>query len=128
MIFTINGNLCRIYIPANELSDGHITLDMPDGYTYKTILIIGKNNVNELNAYMPIVLGADYTFPIVNYRSPSTISLYVPSTDADAELRFIIKEFGQIPDRNYFNTTFDPILVTDSYGNEYNVIPSDQFK
>lgn len=29
---------------------------------------------------------------------------------------------------SYFNGPFDPILVTGDDGNEYNVIPSDQFK
>lgn len=37
-------------------------------------------------------------------------------------------KFGQIPDRQYFDTAFTPILVTDDNGNEYHVIPSDQFK
>nr|DAQ79129.1 MAG TPA: hypothetical protein [Caudoviricetes sp.] len=37
-------------------------------------------------------------------------------------------EFGQIPDPYYFNSVFNPILVTGGDGNEYYVIPSDQFK
>lgn len=31
-------------------------------------------------------------------------------------------------DDHYFDKAFDPILVTGDDGNEYNVIPSDQFK
>lgn len=30
--------------------------------------------------------------------------------------------------RIYFDTAFEPILVTGDDGKEYNVIPSDQFK
>lgn len=33
-----------------------------------------------------------------------------------------------LPDAHYFDRAFDPILVTGDDGNEYNVIPSDQFK
>lgn len=34
----------------------------------------------------------------------------------------------QLPDTHYFDKAFEPILVTGADGNEYNVIPSDQFK
>lgn len=43
-------------------------------------------------------------------------------------IRITIIKFGQIPDSHYFGTAFEPILVTGDDGNEYNVIPSDQFK
>lgn len=39
-----------------------------------------------------------------------------------------ITKFGQLPDSHYFDKAFEPILVTGDDGNEYNVIPSDQFK
>lgn len=42
--------------------------------------------------------------------------------------RGMITKMGQIPDINYFDTDFSPILVTGSDGNKYNVIPSDRFK
>ena len=128
MIFTVNGNVCRVYIPANEVSAGRVDIDLPDGYSYKTILITYNKNVIEINNAVTIVSGTSYTFPIVNSSSPCAISLYIPTPNADVELRFIIKEFGQIPDINYFKKAFDPILVTGSDGKEYNVIPSDQFK
>lgn len=128
MVLTVIGNFCKIYFAASELSNGNVTVNLPAGYTYKTILIIDANNIDELNDYMHIILGVDYTFPIVNSSSPSTLSLYIPATNKEAEIRFIIKEFGQIPNPNYFEKAFDPILVTGSDGNEYNVIPSDQFK
>nr|DAL46950.1 MAG TPA_asm: hypothetical protein [Caudoviricetes sp.] len=128
MIFNVNGNACRVYIPANEVAEGRVNIDLPDGYSYKTILITYSKNVIEINTAVTIVVGADYTFPIVNSSSPCTISLYIPTPNAVAELRFIIEEFGQKPNPKYFEKAFDPILVTGSDGKDYNVIPSDQFK
>lgn len=128
MIRTFIGNVCRVYIPANEAIDGRVNIDLPDGYSYKTILITYSKNVIEINTAVTIVVGVDYTFPIVNSSSPCSISLYIPTPDAVAEVRFIIKEFGQIPNPDYFKEAFSPILVTGSDGKEYNVIPSDQFK
>lgn len=43
-------------------------------------------------------------------------------------IRILIEKFGQIPDAHYFDNAFEQILVTGEDGNEYNVIPSDQFK
>jgi hypothetical protein len=128
MIFNVIGNACRVYIPANEVSAGRVNIDLPDGYSYKTILITYNKNVIEINTAVTIVSGTSYTFPIVNSSSPCAISLYIPTPNADAELRFIIEEFGQKPNPKYFEKAFDPILVTGSDGKDYNVIPSDQFK
>ena len=128
MIVNVYGNACRVYIPENEASAGRVNIDLPDGYSYKTILITYSKNVIEINKAVTIVVGANYTFPIVNSSSPCTISLYIPTPNAVAELRFIIIEFGQKPNPNYFDNAFEPILVTGEDGKEYNVIPSDQFK
>lgn len=128
MIFNVKGNVCRVYIPANEVSVGRVDLDLPDGYSYRTLLITYTKNVIEINTAVTIVSGTSYTFPIVNSSSPCNISLYIPTPNADAELRFIIQEFGQIPNVHYLDKAFEPILVTGSDGKEYNVIPSDQFK
>lgn len=43
-------------------------------------------------------------------------------------IKFYIEKFGQIPYTHYFDKAFEPILVVGEDGNEYNVIPSDQFK
>lgn len=128
MITSVNANVCRVYIPANEASEGRVNIALPDGYSYKTILITYSKNVIEINPAVTIVVGTDYTFPIVNSSSPCNISLYIPTPNAVAELRFIIKEFGQKPNPNYFDNAFEPILVTGEDGKKYNVIPSDQFK
>lgn len=128
MIFTVKGNVCRVYIPANEVSEGLVNIDLPDGYSYTTILILYNKNVIEINNSATIVLGASYTFPSVNSSSPCNISLYIPTPNAVAELRFIITKFGQKPNPNYFDKPFEPILVKGDDGKEYKVIPSDQFK
>lgn len=128
MIFDVKANVCRVYIPANEVSAGRVNLDLPEGYSYKTILITYSKNVIEINNAVTIAVGTCYTFPIVNSSSPCNISLYIPTPNADAELRFIIQEFGQKPNPNYFKKAFDPILVPGSDGKEYHVIPSYQFK
>ena len=84
-------------------------------------------NVQAINrAY--IQEGNRLVFPVVNSKSPSTITINIPDITKRAEIRFTIEKFGQIPDKTYFKNAFTPILVTGDDGNEYNVIPSDQFK
>lgn len=123
-----SGNFIRIYFEANELTKEHTTIQLQDGYTYERLHINGANNVKELLPYMSISKGETITFPVVNSKSPSTIGIYVPDITKEAEIRITIEKFGQIPDIHYFDTAFEPILVTGDDGKEYNVIPSDQFK
>lgn len=123
-----SGNFIRIYFKANELKKEHTTIQLQDGYTYERLHINGINNVKELIPYMSIFRGDTITFPAVNSKSPSTISIYVPDITKEAEIRITIEKFGQIPDVHYFDTAFEPILVRGDDGKEYNVIPSDQFK
>lgn len=123
-----SGNFIRIYFEANELTKQHTTIQLQDGYTYERLHINGVNNVKELVPYMSIFTGDTITFPVVNSKSPSTISIYVTDITKEAEIRITIEKFGQIPDIHYFDTAFEPILVTGGDGKEYNVIPSDQFK
>ena len=54
--------------------------------------------------------------------------LLIKDISKKADIRLSIEKFGQIPDTHYFDKAFDPILVVGDDGNEYNVIPSDQFK
>lgn len=81
----------------------------------------------ELSLYMPLERGDDITFPVVNGKSPSILPLLIKDVSKRADIRLSIEKFGQIPDIHYFDKAFDPILVTGDDGNEYNVIPSDQF-
>lgn len=123
-----SGNFIRIYFKANELTKEHTTVQLQDGYTYERLHINGATNVRELVPYMSIVAGDTITFPVVNSKSPSTIAIFVPDITKEAEIRITIEKFGQIPDIHYFDTAFEPILVTGDDGKKYNVIPSDQFK
>lgn len=122
-----HGSFIHIKFDANELSDGHQTIQLADGYTYERILINYIDNI-ELSLYMTLDRGDDITFPVVNSKSPSILPLLVKDTSRRADIRLTIEKFGQIPDPHYFDKAFEPILVVGDDGNEYNVIPSNQFK
>lgn len=122
-----DGPFIHITFDANELEHGPFTLQLPDGYTYERIYIHYIDNI-ELSMYMPLDRGEDITFPVVNSKSPSILPLFIKDTSKKADIRLSIEKFGQIPDPHYFDKAFEPILVTGDDGNEYNVIPSDQFK
>lgn len=128
MTTSINGNNVRIYIEANELTENRVNITLPDGYSYETIHITLLDNISQIASNVRIANGETYHIPPVRSRSPSTFSLLVNDPSKKAEIRIIIEKFGQIPDAQYFNRAFEPILVVGDDGNEYNVIPSDQFK
>lgn len=124
MIFSVLGNTVLIEFAANEPLT---TVTLPDGYSYETIHVTEATN---LYAIFQIV-NIDNTvlhFPVVNSKSPCTIAVSRSDVTKISRLRFSIEKFGQIPDVNYFNKEFDPILVHGEDGKEYNTIPSDQFK
>lgn len=121
----IKGNNIRILLTESE---NDITFTLPNGYSYETILITGSQNINYINPLCKAITGSIYNFPPIKSKSPSTIKLLKSDTTSAASLVLTIIKFGQIPDSHYFDTTFDPILVTGDDGNEYYVIPSDQFK
>lgn len=122
-----HGSFIHIQFDANELSDGRTTIQLADGYTYERIFIHYIDNI-ELSLYMPLERCDDITFPVVNNKSPSILPLLIKDVSRKADIRLSIEKFGQIPDAHYFDKAFEPILVTGDDGNEYNVIPSDQFK
>lgn len=121
----IKGNCIRITLTEAE---NNIVFTMPDGYSYETILLTGFQNLNYINPLCKANQGVIYHFPPVRSKSPTTITLLKNDASAVASAIITIIKFGQIPDSHYFDTTFEPILVTGDDGNEYNVIPSDQFK
>lgn len=122
-----HGSFIHIQFDANELSDGRTDIHLADGYTYERIYIHYIDNV-ELSLYMPLNTGEHITFPVVNRKSPSILPLLIKDTSKKADIRLSIEKFGQIPDPDYFDKPFEPILVTGADGNKYKVIPSDQFK
>lgn len=127
MNINFNGSLIRVYIPANEAT-GRVKITLPDGYSYETIHVLYVSNISDIVPFFTVNNNSIYHIPPVNSHSPAMLNLLVRDYSKEAEIRLIIEKFGQIPDPNYFSKAFDPILVTGEDGNEYNVIPSDQFK
>lgn len=125
MAIEIKGNNIRITLAAEE---NNIVYTLPDGYSYETFLLTGYQNINYINPICKAITGATYHFPPVRSKSPATLTLLKNDAAATASAVIQIVKFGQIPDSHYFDTAFEPILVTGDDGNEYNVIPSDQFK
>ena len=123
MTVTVSG--CNVFVKLKANDSTHIVL--PDGYSYNRLFISTvTNNIWGINNAL-IAKGYRIEYPVVNSKSPNYIDLSLTNT-SEAEIRFTIEKFGQIPDSHYFDKAFDPILVTDEDGKEYNVIPSDQFK
>lgn len=119
----IEGNTVYIGIKAGESAD----FTLPDGYSFEQIHITGLKNIWG-TGQTGLLLNSVLIFPPINSKSPNCLSLHIVDTTTSAEVRFVIEKFGQIPDPHYFDNAFDPILITGEDGNEYNVIPSDQFK
>lgn len=118
------GNTVLIEFEPNEPLS---VVTLPDGYSYETIHVSETANLfaiyqitNPSNAVLH--------FPVVNSKSPCTISVSRIDATKVARLRFSIEKFGQMPDKHYFDKAFALILVDGGDGNKYNVIPSDQFK
>lgn len=121
----INGNNIRITLAPSE---NNIVYTMPDGYSYETFLLTAFQNINYINPLCKANAGVIYNFPPIRSKSPTTLKLLKSNASAEASVVITIVKFGQIPDSHYFDKAFEPILVTGDDGNEYNVIPSDQFK
>lgn len=125
MNIDIAGNIIEVTFDGSDPQWGHITL--PDGYSYEQVNVIAASNCYPIHRLSSAVLGTRI-FPPVNSKSPCQLSYAILDITKKASFRIIIEKFGKIPDIHYFDTTFEPILVKDGDGNEYNVIPSDQFK
>ena len=121
----IKGNCIRIVLTEAE---NNIVFTMPDGYSYETLMLTGFLNINYINPLCKAYQGSIYNFPPIRSKSPTTITLLKNDASAAASALITITKFGQIPDSHYFDAAFEPIIVTGDDGNEYNVIPSDQFK
>lgn len=128
MTVEYSGPFIHIHIDANELKDKHQSVTLADGYTYERIIIRYLSNISELHPYQVVHEGDRITYPPVNCKSPINFYLFITDITKEADIRLSIEKFGQIPDPDYFNKAFNPILVTGDDGNKYNVIPSDQFK
>lgn len=126
MLITYKGNCIILQYEAGETPE---PIQLADGYSFDTIAIIGSSNLTEIYKGITFVPGMTMRFPPVNSKSPCILHPVVHDKTKSAYIRILIMKFGQIPDAHYFDTqTFEPILVVGDDGNEYNVIPSDQFK
>jgi hypothetical protein len=125
MKISYKGNVVIIHYDAGETPT---PIRLADGYSFDTIAIIGAANLTEIYRGITFVLGMPMRFPPVNSKSPCTLYPVVSDNTKSAYVRILIMKFGQIPDTHYFDKAFEPILVVGDDGNEYNVIPSDQFK
>lgn len=126
MNLIVAGNVIEVTFDADEpTQSGFITL--PDGYIYEQVNVILASNCYPVHRLSSGTLGTR-TFPPVNSKSPCQFAYAIIDRTKAASFRAIIEKFGQIPDIHYFDKAFEPILVTDDAGKEYNVIPSDQFK
>lgn len=123
----VNGCNITLKLAADESTSNDYVYILPRGYTINTIYITSLSNIEAMNGAL-IQRNTRLVFPVVNSKSPSYITLYITDLTKAAEIRFTIEKFGQIPDDRYFDSAFNPILVTGDDGKKYNVIPSDQFK
>ena len=120
------GNTVDIKFDTTDNSGTTITLI--DGYSIEEMTIINNTGIYGLFFGFPINLTTTtLRFPPVHSKNPNVIAPLFDNKNPQ-RLTFIITKFGQIPDPNYFKTAFEPILVTGDDGNEYKVIPSNQFK
>lgn len=126
---TINyyGNIVDIKFDTNDSSGTAITLI--EGYSIEEMTIINNTGIYGLFMGAPInkTTNVHLRFPPVHSKNPNVINPLFDNTK-DQRFTFIITKFGQIPDPNYFDKAFEPILVVGDDGKEYKVIPSDQFK
>ena len=127
MTAMIRGNLIALNFNANDLTNNEFNYKLPDGYSVHQMKILSLNNVLIINTNISLSPNT-YVFPIVNGKSPSTIPMYILDNSKPAFARLSIEKFGGLPDDDYFNKAFEPILVTGDDGNNYPLIPSDQFK
>lgn len=126
MIINYYGNIVDIKFDKTDHSGTAITLI--DGYSIEEMTIIHNSGIYGLFLGAPIKTDTlNLRFPPVHSKNPNLIQPLFDNTK-EQRFTFIITKFGQIPDPNYFNKAFEPILVVGDDGKEHNVIPSDQFK
>lgn len=125
MTISYNGNLIVIIYNAEDTPED---IQLLDGYSFEQIQVIGAQNINEIVRKLTFIVGSSLSFPPVNSKSPCVIHPVKSDPTKSAYIRLLIEKFGQIPDANYFDKAFDPILVTGEDDKEYNIIPSNQFK
>lgn len=125
MLIKYKGNFIIIRYDAN---DDPVPVRLSDGYSFDTISVLSADNISIIYDEITFVRGSIMRFPPINSKSPCILNPTPVDKTKPANIRILIHKFGQIPDPHYFDKAFEPILVTGDDGNEYKVIPSEQFK
>ena len=125
MKVVVHGNIVEIVLTNEE---NMIDVPLPYGYSLESIIVDAVINVNQIIKGCNTYSSQEIIFPVVNSKSPCVLHVAKQKPSAEAYTSFTISKFGQIPDPHYFDHAFDPILVTGDDGNEYPIIPSEQFK
>lgn len=128
MLIEYKGPTVGVVIEPNEAKKGFVTITLPDGYSYEQLKITLMSNIYEILPYCRATTNTSIKYPPINGKSPCVLILYITDITAASACGITIEKFGQIPDPHYFDAPAKPILVTGEDGNEYKVIPSDQFK
>lgn len=126
MTENILGNIINLSWGANELSSNIFNYTLPDGYSFQEIIVIAALNVGSIEYFLPA--RNSYNFPVVSGNSPCSFRFQIDDITKSSNVKILITKFGQKPYTKYFEGAFEPILVTGKDGEEYNMIPSDQFK
>lgn len=127
MLIDYKGPTIGFVFEPNETESNYVNITLADGYTYEQIKLLYLSNIDGVLPYFHVPVGTSIKYPPINSMSPCVLNLHILDTTKAAACGITIEKFGQLPNINYFYGTITPILVTGD-GNEYNVIPSDQFK
>lgn len=140
MTFDVFGNIIAITTAAEDKGQSFI-FHLPDGYSFKKICMWCHRNTTDSTValVMPGTNRSDtqisfkqrpehYEFPIVDGKSPCFFEIATANDVADnAYCSIMIEEFGAKPDESYNLKPFEPVLIKDSSGREYNLIRANQF-
>lgn len=118
MVELIRGCNISLKFAANELTTNNYVYTLPIGYSINIIHITTAINVQDINN-ATVKDDIRLIFPVVNSKSPSSFTVFIRDLTKDAELRFTIEKFGQMPDKTYFYREFSPISVKGDDGTEY---------
>lgn len=121
MTTNVYGNIILVDIKAGESAT---TLTLPDGYSIeKAHVSLSNGSLATPNGTNIVNIDSELSFPVVNGKSPNVFRFGLVDSTKSGMVKIMIDRFGSRGDANYFTKAFDPILVSDNSGNEYNLIP-----
>lgn len=130
----ITGNIITFTAESSDPNPGAVPYTMPDGYSLDTftcsrfgdkiLLAADSDGYNILTDF-----SNPTTLPVVNGKSPNSFYIgFLTDRVAGHSITMIINKFGGQPDAHYFDGAFEPILLKNTDGTEYNMIPSTQYR